>query len=356
MDFQYPSTGLQYSSNTRRIVWLKRLAFIALVLTFAVILKGAYTRLVDAGLGCPDWPGCYGFLSVPTEAHEIALAAARYPDAPVEVHKGWPEMIHRYMATTLGLCILGIAALAWRQPAGSRSLRKHSLALLGLVMVQGLFGMWTVTLKLWPQVVTAHLLGGFATFILLALLCIRLSVKAAVVPAEVKNQASGMLWLPLAAVVILVGQISIGGWVTSNYAALACTDLPTCQGHWWPEMDFREGFNVSQTVGPNYLGGQLHNDARVAIHMVHRLGALAVLFVIAAMLVRLWRLPKMLGLQPWLLVTGGLLFIQLSLGIANVLALLPLGVAVAHNGVAALLLLSVVWIAFKIKTVKELTT
>lgn len=252
MDYRSPSF-FHSTVSTARHKWLSRLALFATLLAFCVILKGAYTRLVDAGLGCPDWPGCYGFLSVPNESHEIALAEARFPDAPVEVHKGWPEMIHRYMASTLGLAILALAWISWRSPPSPSLPRKHALALVGLVVLQGLFGMWTVTLKLWPQVVTAHLLGGMMTLALLSLLVMRLKTSRQLVSLDVLSQTRRLRLWTFAAVVALVIQIFLGGWVTSNYAALACPDFPTCQTQWWPEMDFKTGFNFFRRSGPTIL-------------------------------------------------------------------------------------------------------
>lgn len=337
-------------SNRQR--WLRRLAVIATVFTVMVVLKGAYTRLVDAGLGCPDWPGCYGFLTVPTTDTKIALAEARFPHAPVDTSKGWPEMIHRYLASTLGLLIIGLAALAWKRDAEEIRPRKHTLALLGLVILQGLFGMWTVTLQLWPQVVTGHLLGGFATLSVLFLLTLRLYARPRAVVDDVRQQAlrqKAWIVVSLAAVVV---QIALGGWLSSNYAAVACPDFPTCQGSLWPPMDFKEGFNVFQHIGPNYLGGLMDNEARVAIHMTHRLGAVVVTALILLTCWRLWKLAPAAGMRPCILVVGALLATQIALGITNVVALLPLGVAVAHNGVAALLLLALIWTLYRLTTLE----
>ena len=300
----------------------------AIALAAVVVVLGAYTRLVDAGLGCPDWPGCYGHIGVPSSDAEIALAEAAYPDAPVEAEKAWVEMIHRYAATTLGALILVILALAlkkgqpWRLPAG----------LAVLVIAQGAFGAWTVTLKLWPQVVTAHLLGGFATLALLLVLALTLRRPRLKVRAGLKRLATVAL-----AVVVL--QVALGGWLTSNYAALACPDFPTCHGEWIPEMDFATGFDVTQTVGPNYLGGLLSSDARVAIQVAHRLGAVAVLLVVGLLAVRI-------GNQPVAWALAGVLGAQLALGIGNVLLELPLAVAVLHNAGGAALLLAVVAVRF----------
>jgi heme a synthase len=321
----------------------RRLALFAVALTVVVVVLGAFTRLVDAGLGCPDWPGCYGFLGIPLSESAITAAEARFPDAPVEVDKAWWEMIHRYFAGSLGLVILGLALGAVndarRRPSlgGERTLPlKLPLALLALVTLQAAFGAWTVTLKLWPQVVTAHLLGGFATLSLLWLLCLRLGVLG--------HLKAPRALLPLAGVTLaaVIMQIALGGWVSSNYAALACHDFPTCHGDWWPEMNMAQGFNLTQAVGPNYLGGQLESDARVAIHFVHRLGALLVLLVTGLLVWRLYREASRLAL-PLAAVLG----LQLLLGVLNVVMELPLAVATAHNAVGALLLVVVVTVNYR---------
>ena len=304
------------------------LAAVGTALAVLVVVLGAYTRLVDAGLGCPDWPGCYGHLGVPTSNEEVARAEAAFPAQPVDAEKAWTEMVHRYAATALGFMILVILALVlkyrlpWRLPA----------ALAVLVVAQGAFGAWTVTLKLWPQVVTIHLAGGFATLALLWLLAIALRRPAWRVAPALNRLTT---W----ALVALVAQVALGGWLTSNYAALACPDFPTCHGEWLPTMDFRAGFNVLQSIGPNYLGGLLSSDARVAIHVAHRVGAVAVLLVAGALAVRLGNRP--LG---WLL--GGGLAVQFGLGIANVAFALPLAVAVLHNAGAAALLLALVTVKY----------
>ncbi|OZG73278.1 cytochrome B [Hahella sp. CCB-MM4] len=359
MDYVAPPKQAYPLATQTRLVWLRRLALLTTCWAFIVIMLGAYTRLVDAGLGCPDWPGCYGFITVPNEAHEIAEAEARFPHAPVEVAKGWPEMIHRYLASTLGLLIFSMAALAWKKaktlPEGISLLnppRKHTLILAALVVVQGLFGMWTVTLKLWPQVVTAHLLGGFTTFSLLAVLCMRLFDQAAPVTAEQKTSIRRLKPLISIATVLLVVQISLGAWVSSNYSALACTGFPACNGEMWPSMDFQDGFNVTQSIGPNYLGGVLHHDARVAVHMAHRLGALLVTVVLGITLFLAWRRGSNTCLRGPVILASGLLGVQICLGLTNVLALIPLPVAVAHNAVAALLLVACLWLAYRVWTAK----
>ncbi|MCZ6712294.1 MAG: COX15/CtaA family protein [Gammaproteobacteria bacterium] len=314
---------------------LLRLAKFALALAAVVVVLGAYTRLSDAGLGCPDWPGCYGFLSVPETAQEVLLAQTRFPDAPVEPAKAWWEMVHRYFATSLGLVVLVIAGVAVAKRARAIPL-KLPLALLALVIVQGAFGAWTVTLKLWPQVVTAHLLGGFATVSLLWLLCLRLGSGADwQVARSVRTPA-------LIALVVLIVQIAIGGWVSSNYAALACPDFPMCHGVWVPEMDLAQGLNFAQSVGPNYLGGIMDSEARVAIQVIHRLGALAALMAIGWLGVRLLQTGSILA---WPVL--GVLALQLLLGIANVVLVLPLLNATLHNAFAAVLLLGMVTVNYR---------
>jgi len=317
-----------------------RFALFATLLAVVVVVLGAYTRLTHAGLGCPDWPGCYGFLGVPMSEHKQAIAEARFPEAPVEVAKGWYEMIHRYFAGALGLVILGLAVQALRRRDQAEQPLKLPLFLLGLVTLQAAFGMWTVTLKLWPQIVTAHLLGGFATLSLLFLLTLRLSGQFAPLHFSPRLRA-----LAAAALLLLVGQIALGGWVSSNYAAVACVDLPTCHGEWWPAMDFANGFHLTQQIGPNYLGGQLDSDARTAIHMSHRIGALIVTLVL---LLLAWRL-KVNGLPRLAGLLLAALALQIALGISNVVFHLPLLVAVAHNLGGALLLLCLVLINYRLR-------
>lgn len=320
---------------------LRRLTIAAVGLAVVVVVLGAYTRLADAGLGCPDWPGCYGHVGVPDTEAEVQAAEAQFPDAPVEAEKAWIEMVHRYFATALGALILGMVVVAFRAPneapngvlngAANRVPRALPAGLLALVALQGAFGAWTVTLKLWPQVVTAHLLGGFATLALLWLLALRLGIGP---------KGGGLVplgRLASVALAVVVAQVALGGWVTSNYAALACPDFPTCHGEWVPSMDLRQGFDVLQTVGPNYLGGLLDSEARIAIQFAHRLGAVAVLAVVGLLGWRLWKVGS--PLAPWVL---GLLAAQWTLGILNVLLTLPLTVATAHNACGALLLLALV--------------
>lgn len=320
-----------------------RLAVFATSLAVVVVLLGAYTRLTHAGLGCPDWPGCYGFLSVPMSEHKQSLAALRFPEAPLEVDKGWNEMVHRYFAGALGLVILGLAIQALRRREEPGRPVKLPVLLLVVVIAQAAFGMWTVTLQLWPQVVTAHLLGGFMTLSLLFLLCLRLSGRPHVLSVPVSARVR---LFSLAAMLLVIGQVALGGWVSSNYAAVACTDFPTCHGEWWPQMDFANGFDPTQhDIGPNYLGGMLYGEARTAIHVTHRLGALSVTLVLLVLASMLWR--RGLGRLAGLLVAA--LALQVGLGISNVVFNLPLAVAVAHNGGGAALLLVLVLINYRLR-------
>ncbi|OED41503.1 cytochrome B [Endozoicomonas sp. (ex Bugula neritina AB1)] len=327
------------------------LALVATLLASIVVGLGAYTRLVHAGLGCPDWPGCYGFLTVPETAQEISQAEQLYPNAPVEVDKGWPEMIHRYVAGSLMLLVMGIVFQAFKYRREPNRPIILPVFILVLITLQAAFGMWTVTLKLWPQVVTAHLLGGFATFSLLFLLTLRLSGMQ-----RQFIQGAGMLrTLGLVGLLLVIIQITLGGWTSSNYAALACPDLPTCQNHWLPPMDFAEGFNINQAIGPNYLGGQLDGAARTAIHFSHRIGAILTLLMLSLLIIKTFTLTRNVDghergvIRLLASVVLIVLTLQICLGLSNIIWSLPLGVAVAHNLGGALLLLSMVAYNYRLK-------
>ena len=317
----------------------KRFTLVLLALTFVVIVLGAYTRLSDAGLGCPDWPGCYGQLVVPNTDEQIARAQQTYPQSEFNRQKAWIEMIHRAAAGGLGLLIFLATLMDWRQARRTGSRVSRLLLLLCLaVIIQGLFGAWTVTLQLLPQVVVAHLFGGFLIFALVYLRYLALSARH---PSP--GYHPGLMRTAVGfGLVLLIIQILLGGWMSANYAALACVDFPLCGGSWVPaQMDFTAGFNFWQPLGPNYEGGVLPQAAQVAIHFTHRLVAVLLLayWVVFYLVGR--RLP--LGnhakhAMPMLL---GLLLLQMALGITNVLGDLPLLVAVAHNGLAAILLLVV---------------
>jgi cytochrome c oxidase assembly protein subunit 15 len=308
------------------------LALVATLLAFGVVALGAYVRLSDAGLGCPDWPGCYGhLLGVPDAPHEQAAAAQSFPGKPVETGKAWKEMVHRYFAGTLGLLILGLAILAWRPEMRDRASPLLPTALLGIVGFQALLGMWTVTLLLKPVIVTAHLLGGMTTLGLLVWLLLR-QTQTSMRPVERPNSLRPLALLALGAV---IAQIALGGWTSSNYAALACTDFPTCQGNWLPTMDFGHAFALRRELGQTSDGGLLPFSALTAIHWSHRFWAVGVLLAVGGLAIRLLRLPAW---RRWGLWLAGLLTLQWCLGIANVLLSLPLPIAVAHNlGAAALL-------------------
>ncbi|HMV40334.1 COX15/CtaA family protein [Plasticicumulans sp.] len=320
----------------RRLAF-SQLAIAACVLALCVVVLGAYVRLSHAGLGCPDWPGCYGHLDVPESVRHIEAANAAWPDRPVEPEKAWKEMIHRYAAGTLGLLILALAVSAWRRRHEPGQMLALPLALVALVLFQALLGMWTVTLLLKPLIVLGHLLGGLATLGLLFWLALRQSGWQ---PRPVEAERRRLGGWALLALVVLIVQIALGGWTSTNYAALACPDLPTCQGRWWPPTDFADAYLPWRGLGINYEGGVLDNEARMTIHVMHRVGALLALAVLGALA---WRLARSLdaGLRRggWLLFAA--LVAQLLLGFGNVLLSLPLPVAVAHNAGAAVLLLVV---------------
>ncbi len=342
----------------KRFVRAYRLALLATVVAATVVVLGAFTRLVDAGLGCPDWPGCYGHLMWPDEAHEIARAEERFPDAVVELDKTWPEMVHRYFASSLGLIIICLAVLAWRNRDTKKFPFRLPLLLLFLVVWQGLFGMWTVTLKLWPQVVTLHLLGGVSIFSLIWLLALRLRDQPWVLTASTWHKLNTFKpWL-IGGVVILFMQIALGGWLSSNYGAFACSDFPRCQEQWLPSMNLREGFNILQSVGPNYLGGLMTSDARVAIHWVHRVGALVTFLYLSGFCLALFFVGDR-RVNRMAIIIFGMLLVQVGLGISNVLLAIPLLVAVLHNAGASLLMLSLVTLGVKIwvatKPVEEIS-
>lgn len=296
-----------------------------------VIALGAWTRLADAGLSCPDWPGCYGFATLPSGEGEIALAHSRYPTTLFEADKALLEVVHRYFASGIGLLIIGLFILSLR--SGNRGLIRLTTAALVVVCAQGFLGYLTVDLKLLPQVVTAHLFGGLLTLSLLWLIVLRLFPGAQLVLSKWRL----VLKLALAATVL---QIALGGWVSANYAALACPDVPTCQGQWLPPADFAAGFSLTQPPGPDYLYGRLSSEARTAIHLAHRFGAVLVSVLVGLLVLGLFRLGGgRNGGRRSGSVLLGLLLLQLGLGLSNVLFALPLPIAVAHNlGAAALLL------------------
>lgn len=318
----------------------KKLVIFATILAFFVVVLGAYVRLSDAGLGCPDWPGCYGHIGAPESAAQQARAVEAFPDKPIEVHKAWKEMIHRYAAGTLGLLVLAIAILAWKRRAQIGTSPALPTVLLVLIIFQAALGMWTVTLLLKPVIVTTHLIGGMTTLALLVWLALRAGARRAEGSATASLRGPALLALAVVAL-----QIVLGGWVSSNYAALACADFPTCNGAWVPSMHFGPAFHLTRELGMNADGGLLSRESLVAIHWVHRVGALITLLVVGAVAMAATRRAPLRGVGLTVLV---LLGIQIALGISNVLLSLPLPVAVAHNAVAALLLIALVVLNFRV--------
>ncbi|MDW7748405.1 COX15/CtaA family protein [Halomonas sp.] len=326
--------------------WLVGLSLAGVVFTAVVVLVGAWTRLVDAGLGCPDWPGCYGALVVP----DAERALAHSPEVPLESAKAWVEMVHRYLASTLGIVVIALVLLGarWRREVGYPW--ATSLALLAVILLQGTFGAFTVTLKLWPQVVTLHLLGGLTVLVLFLWLHLRLRRFSSGAAACSPHRRLTSLWG--VALLLLVGQLALGGWTSSNYAGIACQGFPTCNGQWWPAMDWSEGFHLTQTVGPNYLHGQLHAEARSAIQVGHRLGALALGL---SLLLLAWRHRRDAPMRPWLALLGGAYGVQVVIGIANVLAWLPLWLALLHTAGAVMLVVAMTLALWRWSTAVEPT-
>jgi heme a synthase len=310
---------------------------ITIALALIVIVLGAYARLSDAGLGCPDWPGCYGRLVVPADESTIEHANQLYPERPLEQGKAWKEMLHRYAAGCLGLLILLMSVLAWKNRGQPGQPFWLPMILLGLVIFQALLGMWTVTLLLKPIIVIGHLLGGMT--ILLLLVWQLLSHLYWKQPEADKALHGRMYPWALLALIIAYMQISLGGWTSANYAALACPDLPLCQGAWWPQMDFKEGFIPWRGLGVDYEYGVLNTDARTAIHVSHRIGALLTLFAVGIIALSSMK-DRDQRIRNAAIAAATILVVQFGLGVANVLFVVPISVAVAHNGVAALLLAS----------------
>jgi cytochrome c oxidase assembly protein subunit 15 len=313
--------------------WLKALTWMTLFLTFDLVLFGAFTRLTDSGLGCPDWPGCYGSAS-PFGAHaEISAAQSSMPTGPVTHSKAWIEMVHRYFATGVGALITALMLASWL-------LRRHVVAVspwwstvtFVWVCVQGAFGALTVTLKLYPAVVTAHLLGGLVLLGLLAWQAVSYEPRPLQVGINLRR-ATGLVLL------LSLFQVLLGGWVSTNYAVLACSDFPMCQGQWWPPMDFEHGFTVLRGLGEGRDGGALPFAALTAIHMVHRMGAVVLLCAIGWLV---WRLLHYAPQEPRLRrYVAGLLAValwQVATGVSNVVLGWPLLAALAHTGGAAALI------------------
>ena len=311
----------------------KFLSFLGVFLAFIVIGLGAWTRLADAGLGCPDWPGCYGFVTFPTTMQEIEIAEQLYPDSPVEIDKIIPEVVHRYFAASLGLLAIFLLFISIKE-------KKHILTsslLLAIIIGQGIFGYLTVSLKLHPLIVTTHLFGAMITtsiFLIIFLRSLKLEHSFQILKAN--------RHLIIIGFVLIIFQIFLGAWTSTNYAARACLDLPYCQGELIPNTDFKEAFNLFQTIGPNYLFGQMSNEARVAIHITHRIGAIVVFLYSLFLIFKLTSKETL----PVIGAFGAILFLQVFLGINNVLSHLPLWNAVAHNIFGVMLFLCMIVIMY----------
>ena len=315
----------------------------AVLLALIVIVLGAYTRLTHSGLGCPDWPGCYGQLSVPEN-----VSTDEY-QRPLEKHKAWNEMIHRYVAGTLGFVVLLILFMTIKGRGVLRQSVGLPLLLLATVIFQALLGMWTVTLLLSPLIVTAHLLGGFTTLSLLWWLWLnnRTSLVSAAPPLSINKSSSLLKILGLLGLILVIIQIFLGGWTSTNYAALACgTQFPTCFNGWWPYMDFVNGFELTHKPGVDYEFGILESPARTAIHFTHRIGALVVFSYMVLVALKLLKLGGVMSKLGKLLFV--VLFTQVTLGIMNVVFGLPIAVATLHTLFAALLLLTTLAITHRV--------
>lgn len=309
-----------------------RLALFATILALCVVVLGAYTRLTDAGLGCPDWPGCYGKLMVSDTVQKA--------NPKMDVKKAWTEMTHRYVAGLLGMAIFALTVLAIRNRRYPEQPLALPITLSVMVVFQAVLGMWTVTLKLFPLVVMAHLLGGLTTLALLWWLT--LALKPIQLPnSDLDRLRSLRIWAFLGLLILFV-QLFLGGWTSANYAALVCLDFPYCQGKWFPHLNFFEAFNLTAAGVEGSLGIPLNNSAKVTIHMVHRIGALITALVIGWLAFHVFARARSIALRAVSIIISVLLTIQILLGVTNVLAILPLPIAIAHNAVAALLLLALV--------------
>ncbi|SGY92051.1 Hypothetical cytochrome c oxidase assembly protein [Moritella viscosa] len=328
---------------------MSKLLNLTILLAFLVIALGAYTRLTDAGLGCPDWPGCYGFNSVPANAQDIATAQLAYPDKPLHTEKAWNEMIHRYIAGLLGVLILLIFITCGKR---KQQVPLATLLIL-LVLFQAVLGMWTVTMNLQPIIVMGHLLGGFSILALLVLLQLRLSNTRGtpIQPAQALNntlilptQRQRLMRVQLycgIALPILIIQIALGGWTSSNYAAIVCTEFPICNGDWFSRFNLNDVFSLSP-VAETYQYGVRDTIARMNIHVTHRIWAVVTFVFLLLTTYQLFKYQpeKKIRLTAKVLII--ILCLQVSLGIANVFFQLPLSIAVAHNLVAAILLITLV--------------
>lgn len=338
-------------ANINRSLFSK-IAFFATLLAFLVVILGAYTRLKDAGLGCPDWPGCYGQLVVPQTGDEMASAQKLYPNQPIEPSKAWAEMVHRYFAGTLVLLILILTVSSYycRKVKDSPSI-KIPLLLLGCIFFQAMLGMWTVTLKLHPLIVMGHLLGGMTIASLLWWFTLATSRRMVTLPSQPLKSLRP--WVT-AGVVIVFLQIFLGGWTSANYASIICPDFPYCQGQLFPRLNFIDAFNFFKPLGQNYQGGILDTTARVTLQMSHRYGAFVVFSYICLLGGYILFSRKTDALKNTMGMIFILLFTQVFLGIFNILTSLFLPIAVTHNAVALLLLIGMVTLLYQVKAPSRL--
>lgn len=324
---------------------LRNLVLVSIILAIVVVTLGAYTRLTHAGLGCPDWPGCYGLIDVPQTAEQIAKAEQAFPERPVEVQKAWNEMIHRYFAGALGLFILAIAVISYRNRHLGTPLFLP-MFLLALVIFQAALGMWTVTMKLMPIVVMGHLLGGFTTLCLLFLLYLRLSdYRVPEGDFAVKKYAkfAGI------GVIILTLQIALGGWTSSNYAALVCTELPICQQPWVENLTFENSFDPIPPERDTYEYGHLDHYERVTIHAMHRIGAIVTAVYLLWLALKIFTRSQSQLVKQTTVILTLVLVLQVALGVSNIVMSLPLAIAVSHNIIAACLMMVLIKLTYTLK-------
>jgi cytochrome c oxidase assembly protein subunit 15 len=342
--------------------WIRRLALAGVLLCFVVVVLGAYVRLNAAGLGCPDWPGCYGHVT-PTGAEQSVASQAAYPNKPLDAGKAWKEMIHRYAAGTLVLIIVVLAALAISHRRRKLLSVPYAVALLATVVVQAVLGMLTVTWQLKPLIVTLHLVFGMTTLGLLWWLWLSLPRKSwggmsMTAPGARSGGGGGASagalrvahQLALVGLAALAVQIVLGGWTSSNYAAVACPDFPTCQNAWWPHTDYRNAFVLWRGLGINYEGGVLDNPARVAIHLTHRLGAVAATLALGLASLFIVFQRTLSSALPAAYAVLAALALQLTIGISMVLKAFPLRLTTAHTAGAALVLLAALALVRRVST------
>ncbi|OVZ55512.1 heme A synthase [Pigmentiphaga sp. NML080357] len=322
-----------------------KLVAVTMFLTFDLIMFGAFVRLTDSGLGCPDWPGCYGKASPIGALHDIHAAAAAMPEGPVTLSKAWIEMVHRYAGTLLGILIIAIVVMAWRHRKALAQSPWLATVILPAVCLQGAFGAWTVTHLLMPAVVTAHLLGGIS---LLALLT-WLSARQTVLP-DIPGEAGRWWGYAAFGLALLYTQLALGGWVSTNYAALACMDFPTCHGQWVPEMDFHGGYSILRALGELPSGEIISQSALTAIHWTHRNFAFVVLVYLGWLALKLRRYDGLRGPSHALLAMLG---VQLLTGLTSIFLQWPIVIAVLHNGGAAVLTVLCVTLLVRLSRVRR---